>query len=182
MMTPRGRIALGVLSGVLLLAGIGYWRWPRFVRHEVDYKMPGNPGPKIAAAQAAAIERRERIIDQTIWRKEMEAEEYGRVFEDFWDALNAATNKWPVVEGLNVENIVLGEWKAKEDLGHGIERWTPADKSETRHLVSYDGWRDEIRRWKEIGWRIMQCEFRHNAFDPQTNDVAARSKFYFSVH
>jgi hypothetical protein len=28
----------------------------------------------------------------------------------------------------------------------------------------------------------MQCEFRHNAFDPQTNQISARSKFYFSVH
>jgi len=181
-MTPLRRIALGVLAGIVAMAGIGYLCWPRPVEYQVDYKMPGNPGPKIAAAEAAAIERREHLVDQTIWRKEMEAQEYGRVFEDFWDALNAATNKWEVVERLPFESIVLGEWKVKESLGYGIERWIPEKKSETRHLVSYNGLMDEVRKWKEAGWGIMQCEFRHNAFDPQTNDIPAKSKFYFSVH
>src|SRR5436190_2009140 len=93
-MKPRlRRIGLGVLAGVLMMAGAAYLFWPHLVEHQVDYKMPGNPQPKIAAAQAAAIERRERLVEQTIWRKEMEAQEHGRVFEDFWDALNAATNK-----------------------------------------------------------------------------------------
>ena len=100
MMTQLRRIALSVLVGVLLMALIGYLSWPRFVEHQVDYKMPGNPGPKIVATKAAAIERREQVIDQTIWRTEIEAQEYGRVFETFWDALNAATNKWAVAEAL----------------------------------------------------------------------------------
>jgi hypothetical protein len=39
-----------------------------------------------------------------------------------------------------------------------------------------------VRGWKDAGWGIMQCEFRHNAFDPQMNEVAAKSRFYFSVH
>src|SRR3954467_5719089 len=158
MMTPVRRVTLAVLAGVWVMVAIGYFFWPRPVQYQVDYKMPGNPGPKIAAAQAAVIERRESLVDQTIWRKEMEAEEYGRVLEDFWDALNAATNKWPVVEELKFEGIVLGEWKAKERLGHGIERWPPGKTSETRYLVSYNTWNEEIRRWKEAGWGIMQCE------------------------
>jgi hypothetical protein len=186
------RIVFAVVAAIFLMIGIGIWFWPRPAEVSVDYKMSGNPGPKIDAAEAAAIERRERVIDQTIWKKEIEAEEYGRVFEDFWDALNAATNKWPVVESLNFDGIVWGDWKEKEDLGHGIERWMPQSlgslggdekkKLETRDLVSYDSWRGQIARWKAAGWGIMQCEFRHNAFDPQTNNVPARSKFYFSVH
>src|SRR3954467_8588425 len=131
MMTPVRRVTLAVLAGVWVMVAIGYFFWPRPVQYQVDYKMPGNPGPKIAAAQAAVIERRERLVDQTIWKKEMEAQEYGRVFEDFWDALNAATNKWEVVERLPFESIVLREWNVKESLGHGIERWSPAKKSET---------------------------------------------------
>jgi hypothetical protein len=181
-MTPRRRIALGVLSGVLLLSAAAYFFWPHFNQYEVDYKMPGNPRPKIAAAQAAAIERRERIIDRTIWPRELEAEQYGRVLEDFWDALNAATNKWPVVERMQFGEVALGEWKQTELLGHGIQRWNPAPGSETRLFVSYNSWRQQLANWRDAGWKIMQCEFRHNAFDPQTNDSPARSKFYFSVH
>ena len=114
-------VALGV--GIGLMAGAGVWLWPRQQELAVDYKMPGNPQPKIDAAKAAAIERRERVIDQTIWRKEMEAQEYGRVFEDFWDALNAATNKWDVVEGFRFAGILMGEGRVKESLPHGIDRW-----------------------------------------------------------
>jgi enediyne biosynthesis protein E4 len=180
-MTPVRRVALAVLAALLLMAAAGYLLWPRFVEHPIDYKMSGNPGPKIAAAQAAAIERRERVIDQTVWRKEMEAQQHGRVFEDFWDALNAATNKWAALQKLNFSELNLGQRAAKEMLPHGIERW-PEKVSETRHLVSYNEWREQLENWKAAGWSIMQCEFRHNAFDPQTNDVPAESKFYFSVH
>src|ERR1041384_1981639 len=141
-MTSVRRITLGVVAGVLAMGAIGYALWPRPVQYQVDYKMPGNPGPKIAAAQAAAIERREKVVDQTIWRKEMEAQEYGRVLEDFWDALNAATNKWEVVERLPFEGIFLGEWKVKESLGHGIERWAPGKKLESPHVDSYRDWLD----------------------------------------
>jgi hypothetical protein len=181
-MTPFRRIAIAVFALVLVMTVIAFWFWPRPVEHSIDYKMPGNPAPKIAAAEAAAIERRERVIDQTIWRKEIEAEEYGRVFEDFWDTLNAASNKWEVVPGLKFEKIKFGDWKTKEELGHGIERWVADHKSETHHLVSYNDWQELIENWNAAGWRVMQCEFRHNAFDPQTNEIAARSKFYFSVH
>ncbi|HEV8544551.1 MAG TPA: CRTAC1 family protein [Verrucomicrobiae bacterium] len=181
MMTPFRKIALGVFAGVLLMAVAGYLSWPRFVEHKVDYKMSGNPQPKIVAAQAAAIERRERVVDQTIWRKEMEAQEYGRFIEDFWDALNAATNKWDVVERLTFQEMVLGAWQEKESLGHGIENWLPGKTSEYT-IDSYAKWREKLSNWKEAGWAIMQCEFRHIGFDPQTNDLPAKSKFYFSVH
>lgn len=182
MMTPLRRIALGVFAGALLMVVAGYLSWPRFVEHNVDYKMPGNPGPKILAAKVAAIERREQVVDQKIWLKEMEAQEYGRVFEDFWDALNAATNKWDVVEGLRFEVMVLGAWKKKQSLPHGIESWAAGTVSESTAVDSYGRWREKVSEWREAGWEIAQCEFRHIRFDPQTNTLPARSKFNFSVH
>jgi hypothetical protein len=182
MMTPPRRIALAVFAGILLMLGAGYLSWPRLVEYRLDYKMPGNPRPKIAAAQAASIERRERLIEQTIWRKEMEAQRYGRVFEDFWDAVNATSNKWEVVKGLKFEKLLLGEWKEKVSLGHGIERWVPKNLSGPPDIISYMRWKEKVWSWKTAGWEIAQCEFRHIAFDPQTNDLPAKSKFDFSVH
>ena len=179
-MTSIRKTALTVFAGVLLMAVTGYLLWPRSPQTEVDYKMSGNPRPKILAAGVAKIERRERVIDETIWAKELEAQVYGRVIEDFWDALNAATNKWEVVEGLKFEALVLGVWEKTERLPHGIESWRKAEGSPA--INSYARWRENLSNWKEAGWEIAQCEFRHNAFDPQTNDIAARSRFYFSVH
>ncbi len=180
------RVNLGtrrVVAAVTFLAaagvGLGFWFWPRPVPHEVDYKMPGNPGPKIHAAQAAAFERRERVIAQTVWAKEMEAQKYGRVFEDFWDSINSATNKWREVERFGFTRITLGRWDVSEPVGHGIERWSGKGSPQ---VVSTGDWLERVRRWEAAGWGIMQCEFRHNAFDPQTNDVPAKSRFYFAAH
>lgn len=189
-MKPRIRlIAFAVLAAIGVMAGVGVWLWPQTQDLSVDYKMPGNPQPKIDAAKAAAIQRRERVIDQTIWRKEMEAQEHGRVFEDFWDALNAATNKWDVVEGFRFAEILMGQGRVKESLPHEIERWTArarereaGKKPDSPPVDSYQSWIETLRQWKASGWEIMQCEFRHNAFDPQTNQIPARSKFFFSVH
>ncbi len=181
-MTPLRRIALGVFAGASLMAVAGYLFWPRVVEHKVDYKMPGNPRPKILAAQVAKIKRREQVIDQSIWFKENEAQEYGRVLEEFWDALNAATNKWDVVGGLRFEEVIFGTWKKNESLPHGIESWTPEKISKPTAIHSYVEWGEKVLNWKEAGWRIAQCEFRHIEFDPQTKELPARSKFYFSVH
>ena len=133
------RIVVAVGVAVLGMAGVGVLLWPRPVEHSIDYKMPGNPGPKIAAGQAAAIERRERVVAQTVWRKELEAQEYGRVFEDFWDGVIGATNKWEVVERFGFGEIALGEGRVKENLPHGIERWVPREKLESPHVDSYEG-------------------------------------------
>ncbi len=181
-MTPLRRIALSVLAGAVSMAAAGYLFWPRWVTHEVDYRMPGNPAPKITAGHAAAIQRRERVIDQTVWRKEMEAQAHGRVFEDFWDALNAATNKWAVVEGLKFEEAVLGAWQKQESLPHGIERWVAEKTPESAEAESSERWRAKVSNWKEAGWAIAQCEFRHVRFEPRTNDLPAKSTFSFSVH
>src|SRR5689334_9898839 len=102
------RTVSAVAVGVGVMAAVGVWVWPRRQELSLDYRMPGNPQPKIDAAKAAAIERREQVIEQTVWKKEMEAQEYGRVFEDFWDALNAATNKWEVVEEFPCQGVRLG--------------------------------------------------------------------------
>ncbi len=179
MMTPFRRIALGVLTGVFVLILTGYWSWPRFVEHRVEYRIAGNPRPKIIAAQVAAIERREAVVNQTVWRTEMLAQEYGRVFEDFWDALNLSTNKWEVVERFRFEAAILGRLKKTDSLPHGIERW---EKLAESSAVDFSGWKEKVAHWKKAGWEIAQCEFRHVAFDPQTNAMPARSRFYFSAH
>lgn len=181
-MTPLRRIAFSVFAGALFMAATGYFLWPRFPEHQVDYRIPGNPGPKIAAAQAAAIQRRERLIEQVIWPKELEAQEYGRVFENFWDALNAATNKWAVVEGFQFEQVILGARQKAESLPHGIEVWLPGTMSDVTASDPFESWREKLSTWKAAGWQIAQCEFRHNRFQPRTNDAPAQSHFSFSVH
>ena len=48
------------------------------------------------AAELTTIEQKERSIAETVWAKELLAEDCGRTFESLWDSLNAASNKLEV--------------------------------------------------------------------------------------
>src|SRR5437762_266452 len=63
------------------------------------------------ARQIAALEAKERKLDETVWAREILAQECGRTIESLWDSLNAATNKLGLVAAFPVGEMVLGKWK-----------------------------------------------------------------------
>lgn len=157
-----------------------FWlKWPRLPRLEVDYKTPGNPAPKIHAAAAAALERRERTVAQTVWAKELLAQEHGRVFDDLWDALNASTNKLATAAEFSFDELILGARQSADHLPHQIEVFR---SSGTGRRLTGESWRPFIEQFTVAGWRLTQTEFRHRAFDPPTNSLPPKSRFYFSAH
>jgi hypothetical protein len=173
---------MGLLLGAVVAgtAAILYFRyWPRDPAPAIDYKVPGNPQPKIDAAKAALIERREKLVDQTIWAKEMQAQQNGRVIEDYWDTLNASTNRFQIAGNLSFKNLTLGAWNSIENLPHQIERRTSTNVGAIQTLSEFES---SLQLFSQQGWSLLQCEFRHTQFDPQTNYLPARSQFYFSAH
>src|SRR5690242_11962809 len=75
-------------------------------------------------AEVLQIEAEERQADETYWAKEMIAQRCGAVIDRFWDAINAATNstkRWEVIQGLSVQQVILGRWKNFERKSHNIE-------------------------------------------------------------
>ena len=165
---------LTLAAVVFVLGGIAFYTWPQKQNVSVDYKIPGNPLPKIQAAAAAAIQRREKQIDQTIWAKEILAQQYGRVFEDYWDAINAATNKLLAASKLQFDSLSLGSFDLTEHLSHQIDIFRPSKPGRT---ISGTEWPAFIKNFSKAGWRLAQLEFRHNAFDPET-----KSRFFFAAH
>jgi len=142
------------------------------------------------AEQVAALEAREQHVSDTVWAKEMLAQECGRTIESLWNSLNAATNKLALVASFPVGEIVLGRWPSLQTLPHGIELREPADTGPTSaaiassgsRILSADEWRRFVEEFERAGWQLVQSEFRHNRFDTDEAGQPRQSRFQFSAH
>jgi len=99
-------------------------------------KETASADPKVVA-RFLELEAREREVEQRVWAKEMLAQECARVFESWWDALNAATNKLRVLAAFPVGEVVVGKFNRPINIAHGIKIHSP----------SGDG-----RPWTAIEW------------------------------
>lgn len=130
-------------------------------------------------ARAAWLEAREARAAATWWAAEKLAQACGHVFDDFWDALNAASNKWAVALRFPVEELRMGRWKTPRRLPHGIVLTESAGPGPVLDLT---GWKRLVREQERAGWRLMQLEFRHTRFDTNTAGQPRQSTFYFAAH
>ena len=130
-------------------------------------------------AQVAALEAREQRVAETVWSKELLAQECGRTFESLWNSLNAATNQLHALASFPVGEIVLGHWTLPQALPHGIELREPDG---SRVVLSAEAWRARVEEANRAGWRLVQTEFRHCRFDTDEADQPRQSQFEFSAH
>lgn len=130
-------------------------------------------------AQFLTLEAREREAEQTVWAREMLAQQCGRIFESLWNSINAATNKWQPVGSFPVGELLLPTFGPPEQLSQGIEVFSP---SRERRVLSPP----ERARWlqaiEQSGWRLVNTEFRHVEFDTNMSGQPAHSRFYFRAH
>jgi len=126
-----------------------------------------------------AFEARERQVDETVWAKELIAQECGRTFESLWDSINTATNKLSLAASFPVGEIVLGKWNAPHALPHGIELRQSAGPGS---VLSVEEWRSFVGGFERAGWELAQTEFRHIRFETDEAGQPRQSRFYFSAH
>ena len=141
-----------------------------------------NPSDRLSqelATTLAALETKEQKVAETIWAKELLAQECGRTFEALWDSLNAATNKLRLAADFPVGEIVLGNWSQAQSLPHGVELRNPIAAGTS---LSTEQWRRFVEEFARAGWRLEQTEFRHIRFDTDEGGLPWRSHFYFSAH
>ncbi|MGZ8901580.1 MAG: CRTAC1 family protein, partial [Limisphaerales bacterium] len=125
------------------------------------------------------IEAEERRVAETVWAKEMLAQECGRTIERLWDETNAATNKLAVVARFGLGEVQLGRWDQAVEHGHGIRFFS---SSAAGDLLRGAEWQDTISRLQSSGWNLEQIEFRHNRFEVDAQGRPARSMFYFAAN
>jgi enediyne biosynthesis protein E4 len=173
------RLSYLLLACVLvLIASAGWWRF----RVSPPASLPGTAAELTRlAAELAAIETREQQIAQTIWAKELLAQQSGLRVERFWDELNHASDKWPVVAAFEFEEFRPGVRSPPESLPHGMKLSQP-DRSHPTNagpVWNRAEWLDWIEQAREAGWQIGAVEFRHNQFDVDGRSNPSRSVFSF---
>ena len=131
------------------------------------------------AAQVAAIDAREQAIRETVWAPEVLAQECGRTLEDWWDTLNAATNRLAAAATLAVGEVTWPTWGPPVPVLHGIRIRHPDGPGVPR---STDAWRDGLQALDAAGWRLHQTEVRQVLFEPDANGAPGHSVFTFTAH
>jgi len=126
-----------------------------------------------------ALENREKEANQTVWAKEILAQECGRVFENLWDALNRATNKFALLESWPVGEIIPPRLGPARMAAHDIAL---RESSGGAAPWKADGWRRFLADADTDGWRLERVEFRHNQFETDSAGLPRHSQFYFSAH
>ena len=140
--------------------------------------MPWEKTPEPESQSTNWLESREEGIDKTIWAKEKLAERCGRTLEDLWDRVNASSNKLQVIADFATSEVVLPQWGAVQHLPHDIELRegrAPGAKLPTGQ------WRQWVEGFARDGWQLDNIEFRHTAFDTDTNGQPWKSHFYFAA-
>jgi enediyne biosynthesis protein E4 len=173
------RFSYLLLACVLVLIAIAGWR---LFRVSPPASSPGTTAELTRLAEElAAIEAREQQIAGTIWAKELLAQQSGLRFDRFWDALNHAADKWPVVASFEFENLRPGVRFPPEQLAHGMELRQPdrSDPANVGPVWDRAEWLVWIEQAREAGWQIGAVEFRHNQFEVDGQRYPSRSVFTF---
>ena len=177
-MTPNSRLA--ILLGLLLVSGVALYLL-RFSRKQLT-SVPIDDAGRVTnalAAGSARIAAREDKADATAWAAELLAEKCGRRIESLWDAINASSNKLEVVRNFPVGQVVLSQWAPPREFPHAVFVREPIGDGD---VISATDWRALLEDATRAGWRLVQTEFRHRAFDQDEPGRPKQSRFYFSAH
>jgi enediyne biosynthesis protein E4 len=149
--------------------------------HASEQTPPSNRGrisPDLLA-EVSALEAQERHMAETVWAPEMLAQECARIFEAFWDALNASTNKLELAASFPVGELILGHWNRLHRLPHGIES---RESGSPGQVLTTEGWSGLVEEFARDGWELGATEFRHVGFETDQEGDPRQSRFYFAAH
>jgi hypothetical protein len=173
------RLLAAVAALTVLGAGAFLWRTWREDDPFAEFDSPSTRAVQEAAAKFAAFEAQERHVAETVWAKELLAQDCARTIEALWDSLNAATNKLRLLASFPVGDVVLPAWRPAQALAHGIEAREPA---EAGAVLPAPEWRAFVDGFARAGWELAQTEFRHTRFDTDASAQPHQSRFYFAAH
>ena len=111
----------------------------------------------------ARLEQDLRRIDDSVWAKELLAQECGRTLETLWDRFNAAPRpeRWTLLREWAPPAIKTGGFERAEPLPHGL-----LQQSSTGAVAhSADAWRARLRAWEREGFEVCELELRQRAFE-----------------
>src|ERR1051325_149311 len=118
LMTDRRRSVLFLT----LFGALGLAVWFRLTMSE-----KGNRAPTTAEFMTNALQTLNTFEEQEAkknWEPELLAGKYGQVIEQFWDKLNASTNKLGLVATLDLKAVQCANYSRQTNFPHGIQLFT----------------------------------------------------------
>jgi hypothetical protein len=123
------------------------------------------------------LDQRKRL-DDTVWAKEVLAQEYEEVIVDLWDELRAAKDKSDVLATFPFERISFGEEAEEQPLDSGVLFSTFSGNS---IKLDHDDWKSLLGEFRDDGFKLAQSEWHHAKFYPE-GDQPARSLVNMTLH
>lgn len=126
---------------------------------------------------AELLEQRD-FHDRTTWSKEVLAQKYERTFVKLWDSLIHQPDKFAVLREQQFDSIRVGKTRTEQSLDWQI--------SEVRYEDSQSFSQSQAHRLldklREDGFELVESEWHHSAFTPESSDAAAKSVVSILLH
>lgn len=120
-----------------------------------------------------------RQHDKTIWNKEVQAQLFEDTFVKLWDALIHQEDKFAVLQGFDFDEIILPSESKKLKLDHGIVVAKGAGATKTLARADFQ---KLMKTYEDGGYEILETEWHHQEFNPQTKTAAATSTVSILIH
>ena len=164
--------------------GITVWTTNGLLKTTTTYDTRGNvtnretvPSEKLKGKVDEAVEQRDKM-DKTVWKGEVQAQEYETKFVELWDELRGAENPWQVIQNFSFGKISYANFESEKQLSWGIRQ---ARSSGGMRTVKWKEWVDQIKHWEASGWRLEESEWHQESFMPNQEDFPV-SLFKVVVH
>lgn len=117
--------------------------------------------------------------DQTVWSPEVEAQRHEDTFVQLWDNLLRQKDKFRVLRDFEFDWITLPTAFSKKELDHGISIQTGSGEDKRLSHREFQGLLEEF---EDAGYQIIETEWHHQAFEPSTRNVPAKSTVSILMH
>ncbi len=128
----------------------------------------------------SVIENR-NLLNQTVWKQEVAAQEHEETFIALWDALRKTDAKLAVLKDFEFETLTLGSLgEDGQTLDHAVDlRKTDGPKIEL-DAAKWDQWVDAM---EAKGYRLFQSEWHHTRFNANpTGDATSLVSIVLHVY
>ena len=122
--------------------------------------------------------RQRQELDNTVWALEVAAQKHEEAFVALWDNLRKADDKYAVLEAFPFERLAFGSLRKAREYDGGIR---VSELGKPDKTLTPDEFRRRMAAFREQGYRIVQTEWHHSAFQ-QPARGPARSKVSMQLH
>jgi len=117
-------------------------------------------------------------LDQSIWAREVAAQEHEQTFVVLWDKVRAADNKLKALAEVAADVLVVGQPTQVRELDWGIRHTklgAEGSDGQTAREIPRAEWAAAIEALHNDGWKLEEIEFHHSKFDPAADGKPAHS-------